>query len=47
MKRFATTLDAAIAANPPGLVAGRVRKDEFERWIEKRTHGKDKRRHHH
>ena len=34
----------------PGFKVGgvwRFRKDEFERWIEERTHGKDKRRRHH
>ena len=34
----------------PGFKVGgvwRFRKDEFERWIEEWTHGKDKRRRHH
>ena len=46
---FTVTRLAREGKIPAFKVGGvwRVRKDQFERWIEERTHGKDKRRRRH
>jgi len=46
---FTVTRLAREGKLPAFKVGGswRFRKDEFERWIQQQTHGKDKRRRHH